>query len=184
MADLSPELATREQTARLMGVARTTLDDWVAKGCPCYRPAPRRGVAAIYRVPDVIAWRINQAIASADPDDLDANREKARLYKEQADQVAFKNQIARGETLPAPEVVAGWQAAVGRARSLLLGIPTAAAARLVVLARKGGSAASSERAIRDFLREQIDVALGELVNTAVDEDDEDEAQLGDIARPN
>jgi hypothetical protein len=70
--------------------------------------------------------------------------------------------------------VAGWQAAIGRSRALLLGIPPATAARLVMIAREHeGDAAAAERAIRASLTRTIDAALTELANTSVDDDEED-----------
>lgn len=96
---------------------------------------------------------------------MDASAEKARLLKEQADHAALKNAQLRAELLPAAEVVEGWQAAIGRARALLLGIPTACADELAV------RAASGPGAVRDYLRDRIDAALSELTNTALDEAD-------------
>jgi terminase small subunit / prophage DNA-packing protein len=91
--------------------------------------------------------------------------ERARLAREQADGHALKNAALRGELLPADEVVAGWQASIGRARALLLGIPPASSATIVLLARQGGDAAAAERAVREHLIRSIDSALAELSDT-------------------
>ena len=103
----------------------------------------------------------------------DIGAERARLAKEQADAQALKNAAMRSELLPADEVVAGWQDAIGRCRALLLGIPPASSATLVLLAR-GGEAECAERAIRAHLTRVIDHALNELADTSLDDlEDED-----------
>jgi hypothetical protein len=107
--------------------------------------------------------------------------QKVRLVRAEADKVALQVARLRGELLPADEVVSGWQAAIGRARALLLGIPPAAAARLVMIVHEhGGDAAAAERAIRRHLTWAIDAALAELANTRVDQFD-DEPDAGDPA---
>jgi hypothetical protein len=63
-------------------------------------------------------------------------------------------------------VVEGWQSAIARARSLLLGLPTSAADELVLLAAQGPAA------VRERLAELIHGALAELADTAVEEDGE------------
>jgi hypothetical protein len=56
------------------------------------------------------AWRMSTAVAAlnaamAEPKgDLDYNRERTRLAREQADKLALENAVARGELLPAAEV--------------------------------------------------------------------------------
>lgn len=99
---------------------------------------------------------------------VDLNVERAKLAREQRVGHELKNAVARGELIPAPDVIEGWQAAIARARSLLLGIPTTAAEELVLLAGKGPAA------VRERLAEYVHGALSELANTQV-EDVEDAA---------
>ena len=75
------EIVSRTRCAAILGVARTTLDDWVVRGCPMHRPAPGKGVAAQFDTAAVVGWRLAEAAADAGPEGLDAQREKARLYK-------------------------------------------------------------------------------------------------------
>jgi hypothetical protein len=123
------------------------------------------------------AWLLRTvlgALGQATRPQSELDVERARLAREQADGHALKNAALRGELLPADEVVAGWQAAIGRARSLLLGIPPASAATVVLLARQGVDAAAAERAVREHLITSIDSALAELATTSIDGfDDED-----------
>jgi phage terminase Nu1 subunit (DNA packaging protein) len=121
-----------------------------------------------------LAWLAARALerVSVEGKPLDLNAERARLAKEQADHAALKNAVLRGELLDANEVVAGWQDAVGRARSLLLGLPPACADEVTLLARAGGSAK-----VRDFLADRIHDALTELANTKLDGEEGDEPEL-------
>ena len=72
-------------------------------------------------------------------------------------------------------MVEGWQAAIGRARSLLLGIPPSAADALVALVRRAGDDRAAEAAVRERLAEMIHDALAELADTSADEVDEEAA---------
>jgi phage terminase Nu1 subunit (DNA packaging protein) len=93
----------------------------------------------------------------------DLSVERALLAREQREGHALKNAVARGELIPASDVVEGWQSAIARARSLLLGLPTSAADELVLLAARGPAA------VRERLAELIHGALAELADTAVED---------------
>jgi phage terminase Nu1 subunit (DNA packaging protein) len=103
--------------------------------------------------------------------------QKVRLVRATAEKVALQVARLRGELLPAAEVSAGWEAAIGRARSLLLGVPVAAAPSVLLLAKQhADDPAAAERLIRDYLTRQIDAALAELADTSAEDfDDEPEA---------
>jgi hypothetical protein len=73
--------------------------------------------------------------------------------------------VARGELIPADQVIEGWRNAIGRARSLLLALPPAAAEELALVA-DGGPAALRER-----LADMVHAALAELADTSPDDDD-------------
>src|SRR3954451_11137919 len=103
-----------------------------------------------------------------DGDEPDLNVERAKLAREQREGHALKNAVARGELIPAADVVEGWQSAIARARSLLLGIPASAAEELVVLAAQGPAA------VRERLADMVHGALEELADTSA-EDAEDSA---------
>src|SRR4051794_32269160 len=77
------------------------------------------------------SWRMATAVralngASRGPD-LSAARAKLAATQEELCRIRVDRE--RGALLPADEVESGWQAAIGRSRSLLLGIPTSAASR-------------------------------------------------------
>lgn len=54
---------------------------------------------------------------------LDLNAEKARLAKEQADQVSLKNAVTRGELVEAEAVAQEWEGIVADVRSAMLAVP-------------------------------------------------------------
>jgi phage terminase Nu1 subunit (DNA packaging protein) len=54
---------------------------------------------------------------------LDLNAERARLAKEQADQIALKNTLARGEALDAEAVAREWESIIADVRSAMLAVP-------------------------------------------------------------
>jgi phage terminase Nu1 subunit (DNA packaging protein) len=101
-------------------------------------------------------------------DEPDLNVERAKLAREQREGHALKNAVSRGELIPAADVVEGWQSAIARSRSLLLGIPMSAAEELVVLAAQGPAA------VRERLADLVHGALEELADTSP-EDAEDSA---------
>lgn len=143
---------------------------------PVHQRPENKGGEYLVHTGAVIGWMVSKSSGAdgAEPaESFEAAR--IRLTAEQADQVALKNAVARSELLPSAEVLTGWQAAVGRARGLLLGISTAAAARVVQVAHAHqDDPDAAERAIREYLRDQLDAAMAELQNTSVDEPDEDE----------
>ena len=110
----------------------------------------------------------DQAVSETSKNVVDLNQERAKLAREQRVGHELKNATSRGELLPAAEVVEGWQAAIARTRSLLLGLPAAAAEELALLSAGGPGP------VRERLTDLMSAALSELANTAV-EDVEDAA---------
>jgi phage terminase Nu1 subunit (DNA packaging protein) len=51
------KLVSRAELAEIFGVALTTVDGWVRKGCPVHRKAPKRGIPAEFDTAQVIRWR-------------------------------------------------------------------------------------------------------------------------------
>lgn len=111
---------------------------------------------------------LRNAAPAATDDEPDLNVERAKLAREQREGHALRNAVSRGELIPAADVVEGWQSAIARARSLLLGIPTSAAEELAVLAAQGPAA------VRERLADLVHGALEELADTSP-EDAEDSA---------
>lgn len=160
----------------LTGRSRPQIDRWIIDGCPVVEAAKDKGGEWKFNTAQVFDWLERRL--DADDEAIDLNKERGRLAKEQADHQALKNAALRLELLPADEVIAGWQAAIGRSRSLLLGIVTAAPAQIVLLCRKHQDPEEAARAVRELLLKLIDNALNELANTDIDDKD-DEAAAGD-----
>jgi phage terminase Nu1 subunit (DNA packaging protein) len=156
------EHMSRNGFQRATGRPRHEVERLLAMGLPHETVGSGRGLTVQIDVRRALAWFASRLL-DGDPDEaggLDLNAERARLAKEQADHAALKNAMLRGELLDANDVVAGWQDATARARSLLLGLPPACADEVTLLARSGGP-----RAVRDFLADRIHDALTELANT-------------------
>ena len=162
---------------QLLGKNRFGIEQLIGEGLPTVSRPETRGGNWVFNTSQVFHWMASRHTGGEKP--LDLNAERARLAKEQADAQDLKNRVSRGELLPAEEVVAGWEAAIGRARSLLLGIPTSAAATIVLLTRQHEDA---ERAVREHLTKLIDGALNELVDTSFDDETDDEAGAGEPQR--
>lgn len=173
------EVVNKARLCLLTGRSRPQIDRWIIEGCPVVEAAKDKGGEWKFNTAQVFDWL--ELRSEADDEKIDLNDERARLAREQADHQALKNAALRSELLPADEVIAGWQSAIGRARALLLGIPTASAVQIVVAARQHDDGSEAERAVRELLVRLIDGALNELVNTDLD-DEGDETDPGDERR--
>jgi hypothetical protein len=88
--------------------------------------APRNGDGT-YNGPALVAYYV----AKLGGTDLDLNKEKARLTKEQADRTALANAISRGDVIPSSVAVQQWTDHVIAARAKLLSMPTKVGPQLV-----------------------------------------------------
>jgi terminase small subunit / prophage DNA-packing protein len=169
-------IVSRPELCAITGETRYEVDKWIQAGCPVVEKPTGRGGEWKFDTAQVFAWRAEQARREAGGGKkLDLNDERARLAKEQADAQELKNRQARGELLPAEEVEGLWQAAAGRCRAILLGIPNSSAERIVLLARREEKAEDAARAVRELLTGQIDGALAEMARLEVEDDDENGA---------
>lgn len=80
--------------------------------------------------------------------ELDLDRERARLAKEQADGQEIKNRISRGELLLAPDVERTWSDACRRLRSEMLAVVGRVRSATTI---EAADAAILDREIRDAL---------------------------------
>jgi phage terminase Nu1 subunit (DNA packaging protein) len=175
----------RSQLCSVAGISLGTFDGWVSIGLPGAKPPQGRGQDWEISLPALLNGlfqRLKELSAESDDSPLARKRrqaleldaERARLTKLQADGQELKNRALEGSLIPAAEVELGWQQAIGRARSLLLGIPIAQATTLVMLARSR-EAPDAERAVRQALVSTIDAALAELADTKLDETEAEES---------
>jgi phage terminase Nu1 subunit (DNA packaging protein) len=159
------EVVNRAHLAAVFGVARTTVDAWVAAGCPVVKRPAKRGDAYQFAAPAVHAWPVERAVHAAAGGEAGAGdtaaltAERARLARLQGDAQEMKNAEQRGELLPRDEVTAAVVAAFTRVRARLLALPTRAAP-LVASKR-------SLPEIKALLTELVYEALRELSETRV-----------------
>jgi phage terminase Nu1 subunit (DNA packaging protein) len=182
---------TRLNRSQLTTLARASLhefDTWAAIGIPGAKVPQGRGkdweidlsalIKGLFqRVKDAAAESDQRPAARKRQQAMDLDAERAELTRLQAEAQRIKNQALKGSLIPAAEVELGWQQAIGRARSLLLGIPIAQSRTIVMLA-KAREAPDAERAVRSTLVSAIDAALAELANTRLEEDEAGESGSG------
>src|SRR5690242_9186630 len=167
--------ANRQQWCGISGWSSREFDRNLGLGFPARKKNSSRGEAWTIDTREGIAWIVAQAVGDGDPGVLDVNEQRARLLAAQSALAELSLRERRGELIPADEVVEGWQFAIGRARSLLLGMPPAAADQVVALARRHADDARATAAVRERLADLICEALAELADTRVDELDEQDA---------
>lgn len=101
-----PFKVSRLEVAFMFDVDERTITNWQTRS---EDPLPvskigRRGSSNEYDPQELIKWRIRQELKKlkvvSDGVILDADTEKARLTKEQADAAAMKNAVTRGELVP------------------------------------------------------------------------------------
>src|SRR3954470_24189366 len=136
--------ANRQQTCSIFGLTRRELDQLVVVGFPAKKKLGSRGEDWSVDTVEAFRWLVVQELArhglSGEAEQSpDVNAERARLLRSQANISELEEARRRGDLLPAAEVVEGWQAAIARARSLLLGMPPAAAEEVLGIARREGS---------------------------------------------
>jgi terminase small subunit / prophage DNA-packing protein len=133
------DVVNRAHLAAVFGVARTTVDAWVAEGGPVLKRPAKRGDPYEFDAGAMHEWRVARAVRAArgeeGGDTAALSAERARLAHLQGDMQEMKNAELRGQLLPRNEVTAAVVAAFGIVRARLLALPTRAAP-LVVTSRE------------------------------------------------
>lgn len=169
------QLVTRDGMATILGVARTTLDDWVRRGCPVHRPSPRKGVPAQFDTAAVLEWRQTDVAAPDDKDSAKADREKGRLYRAQANRAERADLKEAGQILWAHEVLAAREAENVAIRDRIRAVPSTVADRIVDAVAKGGRAPQ----VAAIILAELDEALEEIADAeAVPADADHDGRLG------
>lgn len=169
-------LTNRQQTCAIFGWTAREFDRNVALGLPAKKRTSSRGETWQVDTVAAIGWTVAQAVGEQGGNgagSLDLNAERARLLRSQANLSELEEGKRRGELIPGDQVLAAWQQSIGRARSLLLSLPAAAAGELMLVFSRG------EGTVRERLRDLIFAALAELSETdplADDDEGEDEGQ--------
>jgi phage terminase Nu1 subunit (DNA packaging protein) len=186
--DLDLTRPNRSQLCSMAGITPAVFDTWASIGLPGAKVPTARGQDWEISLPKLLKGLFASAkelkqlkddspAAKKRQQALDLDAERSNLTRLQAEAQELKNKALKGSLIPAAEVELGWQQAVGRARSLLLGIPIAQSVTIVMLA-KSREGPDAERAVRAALISAIDAALAELANTKLDEDEAGESGSG------
>ena len=119
-----------------------------------------RGRYTINCVTEYVAW-IRAKAMSRNSQSLvgDANDERARLLKAQADHKEIEVDSLKGNVIDAEIVQEAWSMIVANSKAKLLGIPSKTAHRLI--------ACDNYAQAEELLTEQIEIALSELANGKV-----------------
>jgi phage terminase Nu1 subunit (DNA packaging protein) len=125
MAD-APAPLTGAALAAWFGVARQTVSDWKAAGCPFH---PGKNGAPTYLPAEVWAWRESARERESAP--LDKDAEQVRKLKAEADRVELEVAKVRGELLPAAAFEQALAEEHDEIRAALVSLPSRFA-RLVV----------------------------------------------------
>ena len=144
------------ETSELLGISQQAL--WKAvkeRGCPVLAPRKKGENETFYYWPAVVAWRLEDV--SADPDELNLDRERARLAKAQADKCEIEVRELRGQLIRRQVVLDSWQAMIGSMRSKLLAVPTKSAAQIVEPSRL----AEATAVVRAFVNEALAEIAGD-----------------------
>jgi len=108
MRKIEPFKLTKMQVVYMLGVEERTVTNWENRGedpMPVEVKGGKRGMPNVYDPYEILKWKVQQEVrrlapAGSDGEILDANAEKARLNKEQADAAAIKNAVTRKELAP------------------------------------------------------------------------------------
>lgn len=126
-------IMNRTATAAALGIAKTTLDSWVAEGAPVVSREGRKGVETQYDTAEVLRWWMAREAAKAerraDPKDLDAIR--ARKLQIEADAKALDLLQARGLVAPIEEMSRAVIHAFEEVKANMRNVPSRVATRLV-----------------------------------------------------
>jgi terminase small subunit / prophage DNA-packing protein len=141
---------TSNELGELLGISGRAVREHAAKGII---PKTRRGRYCLAEAVPAYCAHMRNLLASKGGEGavLSGTAERARLAKEQADAVAFKNAVARAELLDAGEVGREWSAAFAAIRARMLAAPSRCSSRLPHLTQSDISV--FDREIRDGLTE-------------------------------
>jgi len=160
----------RNEVADLFGVALTTIDDWVRRGCPVITRGSR-GKSWAFNSADVSEWREQRARLEAQGVELASKKDlELRRLAAETGKVELELARLRGEIAPVQQFEQAMTKAFAELRGKMRQIPNRAAPRVV--------GQVDDRKIKQILLEEIDLALLALAeDRLLDEDDlEDDAE--------
>lgn len=158
------QILNRSQMADNLGVAMTTLDDWIRRGCPVVERGGR-GRAWKFNSAAVRSWRDNDIRAEL-KDTRNASTEELKRRKLQAETEQAELELAKAkeELVPVEQYGRALAKAFGEVRAGIRNVVPGRAARRVV-------GETDETRIKEVVLEEVDQALevladSDLVNEA------------------
>jgi len=147
---------TRAELARQHGVALTTVDQWVKRGCPA-EPPPKGGRGNRFNSRAVIEWRIAEAAPEEAPAPL-ISFEEARTEKMIAEAELARLEVGkrRGELVEVAIVSELVERDYSTVRSKILGVATKVAPRVVATRDATRAQAIIDAEVREVLDELAD----------------------------
>lgn len=152
------QILNRSQMADHLGVAMTTLDDWVKRGCPVVERGGR-GRQWKFNSAKVRAWRDDDIRSEAQGTQLASLEElKKRKLAAETEQAELDLAKAKGELVPLEQFDRALAKAFGEVRAGMRNVVPGRAARRLI-----GEA--DETRFKDVLLEEIDHALEVLADS-------------------
>src|SRR3954447_229338 len=159
--------ANKQQICSIFGWTSREFDSNITLGMPAKKKGGARTEVWTVDTVAVSRWLVNRELVRHGVGDgpeasPGTDAERARLLRSQANISELQESKLRETLIPAEEVVEGWEWAISRARSLLLGLPPAVADQIVTLVRGRSTDEAAIRAVRELLADRVHDALSEL----------------------
>jgi phage terminase Nu1 subunit (DNA packaging protein) len=141
----------RAEIAQAMGVSEPTIDRWLKDGCPIVQRG-RRGVAAVFDLPTVVQWRVEQAARNAAgeaPDGIEEIEKRTAAAKMLKAELELAQ--ARGDVAPVREFERAQAKAFAEVRANVMNVP-----QRVVIQLLGET---NETRFKEVLRGELTLAL-------------------------
>lgn len=161
-------LLSRADTAHFFGVAPTTVDAWIRKGCPVVKAATGPGSGRNrwqLDSADVAEWRRKVAMEEIldDVEVLDVDKARARKMTAEAALAEYDLAERRQQTMLIEDIASVVSSEYATCRTRILAIPAKIAPRLASI--------PSPAEIQRLLEGELTSALAELSYGAVEDDD-------------
>lgn len=147
----------RAETAEYLGIAMTTLDDWVRRGCPAVQRGSR-GKPWQFNSAEVLAWREGDIRSEADGIEFSSEKElRRRKLAAETGLSELEFDQARELVAPIEQIERAMAKAFGEVRANLRNVlPSRAARRLI--------GETEETRVKTVLSEEVDMALEALAD--------------------
>ncbi len=153
-------IVNRRELADLWGVALTTVDAWIRRGCPVTRRGNRK-IPWEFDSAAVADWRLKQAALDAAGDTRDVSLDEARKRKMAAEAALAELELAkaRGEAVSIEDVGQVWEDISASIRARLLPMGGKLAPRVAPMRKRSEVKAAIDAEVHEALDELSRYAL-------------------------